>query len=117
MHVCSGFNELLGRMVTMVINGTISTCTRKQEGTTRRDPSFLRSERRKRARAAKHSLDTTAQSTQRCLDTVRASPEQIEGLQEKSVQKATRRAGRRNRHRIVVQRHSVEQGLLTLVNQ
>ena len=110
-------SETLGKMVTLVTTGTIGTSTKEKEGTTRRDPSFLRAERRKRARAAKRCLDTTAQSEERCLDNVQYSPGQAEGLQEKTVKKAAKRAGRRDRHRTVVQRREVEQGLLKLVNQ
>ena len=101
MHICSGFNELLGKMVTMVTCGTIRTSTRKSEGTTRRDPSFLRAERRKKAKAAKCCLDTTAQLGTRCLDNVQTSSVQVEGLQEKSERKTAKRAGRRDRHRVV----------------
>ena len=109
-------SETLGKMVTLVTTGTIGTSTRKTEGTTRRDPSFLRAERRKRARAAKRCLDTAAQLEERCLDTVQYSPGRVEGPQEKTVEKATKRAGRRDRHRDVVRRREVEQGLLRLVN-
>ena len=103
--------------MTMVTNGTIRSSTRTSEGTTRRDPSFLRAERRKRTRAAKRCLGTTAQLGTRCLDKVQTSPVQAEGLQEKSERKTAKRAGRRDRHRVVVHRREVEKGLLNLVNQ
>ena len=87
--ICSSLrhSEALGMMVTLVTTGTIGTSTRDSEGPTRRDPSFLRAERRQRAKAAKHCLDTTAQSGKRCLDEVQYSPERAEGSQEETVKK------------------------------
>ena len=115
--ICFSFrhSETLGKMVTLVTTGTIGTSTKESEGTTRQDPSFLRAERRKRARAAKCCLDTTAQLETRCLDKVQYSPGRVEGPVEKTVEKVTKRAGRRDRHRAVVQRREVEQGLFVRV--
>ena len=107
---CSGYNELLGKTVTMVTSGTVS-CTKDQVAIKRRDASFKRSERRKRAKA--RAKATSGQMDQRC------PPSQQEGLhqEEKHSQKSVRRANRRGRHRLLIERRKVEQGLLSLVNQ
>ena len=107
---CSGYSELLGRTVTMVTSGTVS-CTKEQVAIKRGDASFKRSERRKRAKAKAKA--TSGQMDSRC------TPTQQEGLhqEEKQTQKSVRRANRRGRHRLLIDRRKVEQGLLSLVNQ
>ena len=107
---CSGYNELLGKTVTMVTSGTVS-CTMEQVATKRRDASFKRNERRKRAKA--RAKAASGQMEKRC------PPSQHEGLhtEEKQLQKSVRRANRRGRHRLLIERRKVEQGLLSLVNQ
>ena len=103
-------------MVTLVTTGTIQVSTMDKEGTTRRDPSFLRAERRRKSRAAKGTLETSAREKTRCSDTVRYSRDRVEGPVEETSKMATKRAGRRGRHRDVVRRREVETGLLTLVS-
>ena len=102
--------------MTLVTTGTVQVSTMDKVGTTRRDPSLLRAERRKKSRAAKRTLDTSAREIERCSDTVRYSSDRVEGPMKETLMKATKRAGRRERHRDVVHRREVETGLLSLVS-
>ena len=96
--------------MTLVTSGTVLRSTTDQEAITRKDATFKRSERRKRAKARAEAA--SGRMNQRC------SPSQCEGLhQEKQLQRSVRRANRRSRHRLVIGCREVEQGLLNLVNQ
>ena len=95
--------------MTLVTSGTILRGTTDKEAITRKDATFKRSERRKRAKAR---AKAPSGRMNRC------SPSQCEGLhQEKQLQRSVRRANQRSRHRLVIGRCEVEQGLLSLVNQ
>jgi hypothetical protein len=96
-------------MVILVTTGTIQKGTKEQVAVKRGDASFKRNERRKCAKA--RAKATSGRMDQRC------SPSQQEGLhQEKTMQKSVRRADRRGRHRLLIERRRVVEGLMQLVS-